>query len=130
MWYKRRPRTSKTLTEPWPPYITQFCKTMLSVTHEVPVSKPVLQHKTSTFPRIFLLPRFTGWQHCILKTNLSNDSCGRCTGAIEQPLRFFIIIFYYRTFCKSTKYRLKIEKQKYPHCSIGPFFLKYRRYRY
>ena len=65
--------------------------------------------------RIFLLPRLTGWQYCILKTNLSKDCCGRssCTN---------FSFFYYIRFCESTEYRLKIEKQKYQHCGTGIFF--------
>ena len=35
---------------------------------------------------------------------------------------FIITFFYYRRFCKSTEYRLKIKQQKYRHCGTGTFF--------
>ena len=58
--------------------------------------RPLLFCFEIVFPgkRIFLLPRLTGWQHCILKTNLLNHCCGikvyNCNCA---DFTFFIIFF-------------------------------------
>ena len=44
-----------------------------------------------------LLPRLTGWQYCILKTNLSNHCCKRCNCA---DFTFFMIFFNRENFAK------------------------------
>ena len=53
-------------------------------THSSSASKYLFLWKS-----IFLLPRLTGWQYCILKTNISNDCCRRCNCAD------FIFLFFY-----------------------------------
>ena len=45
-----------------------------------------------------------------LKTNRSNDCYGRCTDVVVQTLPFLSLFFDCGRICKSTKYRLKIEK--------------------